>query len=86
VTRRQDLQSLQQRRGILAAVGFRDPDDDVNGLRAQFVRRGQHRVSLAHTRRRAEENLQPAAAGAVSLSPDLGEQFVGILPGVRHRI
>ena len=58
---RQDLEAVEQRGGLGAAVRLDDADDDIAALRAQALRLGQHRVGLADAGRRAEEDLEPAA-------------------------
>ena len=60
--RRQDFEPFEQRRGLGAAVGLDDADDDVETLGALLARGEQHRVGLADAGGGAEEDLQPAAA------------------------
>ena len=58
---RQDLEALEQRAGLRAAVGLDQADDDVDALGLEAARAQQHRVGLADAGRGAEEDLQPAA-------------------------
>ena len=60
----------EQRRGLGAAVGLDDADDDVDAVwRDQVARRLEHRVGLADARRGAEEDLQLRRAGALPPRP-----------------
>ena len=56
---RDDLEALEQRLGLLAAVRLDDADDDVvRRPCAAGARRLQHLVGLADAGRRAEEDLE----------------------------
>ena len=50
----QDLEAIQQRFRLLAAVSFEQADDDIATFVAEVSCRGEHRVGLADTRRGAE--------------------------------
>ena len=63
---REDLEALQQRLGLLAAVRLDHADDDVHALLQLGARRLQHLVGLADARRRADEDLEPAGAALPS--------------------
>ena len=52
----------EQRLGLAPSMGLDDADDDVDALAALGLRRLQHLVGLADARRRAEEDLELAAA------------------------
>ncbi len=62
---RQLRQALQQGLGVGAAMGFHQPHHQVHAAAQLFLRAGQHGVSLAHARRRAEEHGQLAAGFAL---------------------
>ena len=64
----QDLETLEQSLGLGAAVRLDEPDHHVDALALQLARGVEHGVGLAHARRRAEEDLEPAAAAARRLS------------------
>ena len=57
---RQDLEALEQRLGLLAAVRLDDADDDVDALLQLGAGRLQHLVGLADPRRGTHEDLEPA--------------------------
>ena len=59
---RQDLETLQQRLCLLAAVGLDDTHDHIDPLEQPPLTGGQHFVGLPHPRRHAEVDLQPAAS------------------------
>ena len=61
---RQDLEPLQQRLGLLAAVRLDHAGDDVHAFLALGPRRLQHLVGLADARCRADEDLEPTDVGA----------------------
>ncbi len=65
ILQRQLWQPLQQRLGIGTAMGFHQPDHQVDAAAQLFLRAGQHGVGLAHARRRAEEHGQLAAGFAL---------------------
>ena len=58
---RDDLKSVEQGLGLLAAMGFGHADDDVDPLPALGLGRGQHLVGLADAGRSPQKDLQPAA-------------------------
>ena len=68
-----DLEILELRLGVAAAVGLDEADDDVEAARAERVRLLQHLVGLAHTGRGADVDAQPRAL----LLLDAREQRVG---------
>ncbi len=70
--------------GVAAAVGLDDADAHRPALALRRVGGGQHREGLAHAGVGAEEDLQPAAPGAVLVATDLGQQLVGVGPRVAH--
>ena len=80
----QELQLLEQRLGLGAAVQLDVADDDVDAVVVLLARRLQHRVGLADTGRRAEEDLQLAAPRARFFFLHAREQRLGIGPLVRH--
>ena len=61
VAPRHDLEVLQLRVSIGAAVRFHESDDDVETADAQRVPVGEHRVGLADARRRPDVNAQARA-------------------------
>ncbi len=63
----QDLEALEQGRGLGPAVGLDQADRHVGPLGLPPRRLLQHLVGLAHARRHAEEHLEPAASGALLL-------------------
>ena len=67
---RQDLEALEQRAGLGAAVRLDEADDDVDALGLEAARARQHRVGLADARRGAEEHLQPARASCRRTPPE----------------
>ena len=67
-----DLQPLDQRRRLLAAVRLDEPDHDVDAALLERVRLFQHAVGLADARREADVQLQPAA---LALLDELQEVF-----------
>ena len=73
--RRQPLEPFGKGGGLGAAVGLDPPDHDVDAFRAPGARGLEHGVGLADARRRAEEDLEPAAR------PRLGR---GEAPGGRR--
>src|SRR5262245_4767320 len=69
---RNNLQAVQKGFGLLAAVGLHDPDDHVVAVLVAGTRGLQHRVSLADSRRGADED--PELAGATVFAPGGLEQ------------
>ena len=69
---RNNLQSVQQRFGFLAAVRLHDPDDNVVAVLAPRARRLQHGVGLADAGGGADED--PQLAGAAFFAPGGLEQ------------
>src|SRR5262249_35194071 len=61
---RHDLEPLDERRGLGAAVGLDEADDAVDAALAQRVRLLEHAVGLADAGGEAEIHLQPAALRA----------------------
>ena len=55
---RHDLETEQERAGVVAAVRLDDAHDDVAALLALEARRLEHRVGLSDPGRRAEEDRQ----------------------------
>ncbi len=84
--RRQNFESLEERLGLGAPMGFDDPDDDVQPLGLARLGRLEHGVGLADAGRRAEEDFQLPAPLPLLLRLDLLEQFVGISAGRVHRL
>ena len=86
---RNDLETLEQRLGLLPAVGFDDADDDVVAVLLAGARRLQHFVGLADAGSGADEDAQ--LADAALLSPGRFQQGVGrrspvgIVSFFRHR-
>ena len=62
---RQLRQAFQQCLGIGTAMGFHQAHHQVDTAAQLFLRAGQHRVGLAHARRRTEEHGQLAASFAL---------------------
>ena len=58
---RDDLEVLELRLGVAAAVGLDEADDDVEAARAQRVRLLQHLVGLADAGRGADVDAQARA-------------------------
>ncbi len=75
---RQQLEPLQLRRRVGAAVRLHDPGNDVEAGGLRSPRRGEHREGLADPRRRAEVDPQPAAPGLRLLGTDALDERVGI--------
>src|SRR5262245_65169938 len=65
---RQDLEALQQRLCLLAAVGFDHANDDVHAFLAFGARRLQHFIGLADTRSGPDKDLETTGAASL-LSP-----------------
>ena len=57
LARQNDLEALEQRLGLLAAVRLDHADDDIDALVPLGARRLQHLVGLADARRGAEKIL-----------------------------
>ena len=57
-----DLKALGQGFGFLAAMGFHHADHDIDAFQPPPAALGEHLEGLAHARRRAQENLELAAA------------------------
>jgi hypothetical protein len=64
---RNDLQTLEQRFGLLAAVGLDNPDDHVVAVFPPRPRGFQHCIGFADAGGGADENAQ--LAGATFLAP-----------------
>ena len=82
---RQDLQPLEERRGLLPPVGLDQADDDVDALVALLARGREHRVGLADAGAGAEEDPQLAALLRPLLALNAGEELVGVGAFVLHR-
>ena len=89
VAARNDVEALQQRFGIAAAMRFHDADDDVVAVFLARVRLLQHFIGLAHAGSGADEDSKLADA---SLFPARclkqgfrGGSIIGIAPQIRHR-
>jgi len=82
--RGEDLEPLEERLGLRAAVRLDVADDHVDAVRALLARRLEHGVGLAHARRGAEEHLELAALLTRLLLLDPGEQGVGVGPRRVH--
>ena len=67
-----DLQALEEGLRLHAAVGLDNPDDHIDAVLPLGARRLQHLEGFAHPRRRAEEDLEPAASAF--LAPSRREQ------------
>ena len=70
-----DLEALEQRLGLLPAMGLDDADDDVVAVLLAGARGLQHFVGLADARCGADENAQ--LADAAFLAPRCFQQGVG---------
>ena len=66
-TERQLLQSIDQRHGLRACVGFNVADHHVHAASLRRVRGLQHGIGLAHARRIAKEDLQFSMAALLLL-------------------
>ncbi len=75
---RQHVEPVEQRGGFAAAMRFGDADQYVRTFVVTAACGLQHRVGLAHARRRAKENLQPATLTLFFVALQLVEQFVRI--------
>jgi hypothetical protein len=75
---RQLFKAIKQRSGFLAAMRFRQSNDDIQALLAQLAGGLQHRVGFADSRRRAEEDFQLAAQGSRLVFLEAVEQLIGI--------
>ena len=75
---RQHLQALEQPRGLRAAVGLDEADDDVEALRALRAGGLEHGEGLAHAGRGAEEDLQLPAPLARLFRADTPQQRIGV--------
>ena len=82
---RQDLEPLEQRRGLLPPVGLDQADDDVDAFVALLARRDEHRVGLPHAGAGAEEDPELAARLLPLLALDAREELVGVGAVVLHR-
>ena len=78
------LESLEQPLGFRAPVRLDIADDDVDAFGLLAPRRLEHRVGLADAGRRAEEDLQLAAARGPLLRLHVREQGIGIGAAVFH--
>jgi hypothetical protein len=78
MSERQHVEPREQRGGFAAPMRFGDADQHVDALVLAASRGLQHRVGLADSRRRAEENFQPAALTFFFVALQLVEQFVRI--------
>ncbi len=58
---RHDLEAVEQCLGFAAPVGLDHADNDIGPLPEARLCSGEHLEGLAHARRGAEEQLQPAA-------------------------
>ncbi len=76
--RRQQLEPLDQRRGLAPPMRLDDAHQHVHALVGARAGGLQHRVGLADAGRGAEEDLQPAALLPLLLALDLVEKLVGI--------
>ena len=65
---RDDLEPVEQRLGLLAAMRLDDADDDVDALLQPGARLLQHLIGLADAGRRAEEDLEPAGAAFLAFA------------------
>ena len=83
--RRQLLQSFEQGGGFDTAMRFEHAHDHIGARATHRLRRKQHRVGLADTRRRAEEDLQFAPCRAVLLRLEFREELIGVGPLSFHR-
>ena len=68
-----DLEVADLLLGFVAAMGLDQTDDDVHTLGFEPVSLAEHRVGLAHSGRRAEVDLEPAAR----LPADQVEELLG---------
>ena len=75
---RDDLEALEQRLGLLPAVGFDDADDDVVAVLHAGARGLQHLVGLADAGGGADEDAQ--LADAAFLAPGRFQQGLGRRP------
>ena len=86
---RNDLETFEQRFGLLAAMGFHHADDDIVTVLPPRTCLLQHLVGLADTRRGADEDLQ--LAGTAFLAPRRFQQgfrrrpLVRVAPLLCHR-
>ncbi len=71
---RQDRQVFQHRRCLLTAVGLNHARHDIQPLRPQPLRFGEHSEGFAYPRAGPEKDLQPAAMRAAGLL----QQAIGI--------
>jgi hypothetical protein len=76
----QELEARQQRLRLAPAVRLDVAHHDVLAARLPLVRLDQHRVGLAHARRRPEEDLEPRAPSLLLRAPDTREQGLGVAP------
>ncbi len=84
---RHDLETIDQRLGFLAAMGFDDADDDIEAICKARPAGHQHFIGLADAGGRTEKDLQPAATFLLGM---LKESFrrgpgVGVAAVVRHK-
>src|SRR5205814_8277709 len=66
-------------------VRLEQTDDDVGAGAPQRLGGGEHREGLAHTRRCAEEDLEPPALLAGGRRLDFGEKLLRIRTFALHR-
>ena len=81
---RQLLQPFEKTLGLDASVRLDVTDDEIDTARAYAARGLEHRVGLADTGARAEEDAQLAAPGPRLLRVDGRQQLIGIGPDLVH--
>ena len=74
----QNFQAVEKGFRLLPAVGFRNPNDDVDAVFPFLSSGPEHRIGFAHTRGGAEEYIQLTLALTLLLRDSPVEEFVGI--------
>ncbi len=75
---RQDFQTVEEGFRLLPAVGFHNPDDDVDTFFPPLLSGLEHRIGFAHARGGAEEYLQLTLALTFLFGDSPVKEFVGI--------
>jgi hypothetical protein len=83
---RQNPQPFQQGFCFRTTVRFDPPDDDVHTVILLLVRRFEHGISLPHTGRGTEKDLELAARLLGLLSQRASQQGIGVWSSFFHQI
>jgi hypothetical protein len=75
---RQDFQAVEEGFRFLPAVGFHNPNDDVDAFFPPLLSGAEHRIGFTHARGGAEKYLQFTLALTLLLDDSPVKEFVGI--------